>query len=195
MSTEIIFLYLIYKNIIYNKEKMTITILRTLFYQYFLLFIGLSIGFILNAEWIGVKSLILHRSMNNIFFPIKYDEHMERWVKGWGAYKVYSMNDCPNEFEIIDENVYANEEYYWCRFKYKGKDGKIKIDEGLARVRWKTWEYYYESDAILDTPERIKEQIEKDKQNIEKRKKEIEESKKKEADIIKKELLKSSDVS
>lgn len=162
----------------------TKTIFRTLFYQFFLLFIGLSIGFIINPEWVGVKSLIIEKSVNNIFFPIKYDEHMERWVKGWGSYKVYMFKNQPLEFEIIDEHVYANEEYYWCRFKYKDKDNKIKFDEGKCRVRWKTWEYYYESDVVLDTPERVYEQMEKDRLQIEKRKKEIQESKEKEKKIL-----------
>jgi len=161
-----------------------ITVCRTIFYQFFLLFIGLSIGFILNAEWVGMKSLILERSMNNIFFPIEYDAHMERWVKGWGSYRIYVEKDMPEDFEIIDENVYANEEYYWCRFKYKDTSGDIKFDEGITRVRWKTWEYYYGIDATLDTPEKVKMQVEKDKAEIDKRKKEIKEAKDREKRIL-----------
>lgn len=161
------------------------TVARTLFYQFFLIFVGLSVGFILNAEWVGIKSLIIQRSVNNIFFPIEYDEHMERWVKGWGAFKVYMDKNQPQEFEIIDEHVYANEEYYWCRFKYKDKKGTIKIDEGVSRVRWKTWEYYYESEEILDTPEKVRESIEKGKEQTEKRKLEIEKAKEREKELLK----------
>jgi hypothetical protein len=167
-----------------------ITVCRTIFYQFFLLFVGLSIGFILNAEWVGIKSLIVERSINNIFFPIEYDSHMERWVKGWGAFKVFHQADCPDEFEIIDENVYANEEYYWCRYKYRDKNGNLKFDEGLSRVRWKTWEHYYEIDSMLDTPENVKKQVEKDKAEIEERKKELREAKEKEKEILEKESQK-----
>lgn len=160
------------------------TVFRTLFYQVLLLFVGCSIGFILNAEWVGIKSLILERSMSNIFFPTEYDEQMERWVKGWGSFKVYSLKNQPDEFEVIDENVYYNEEWYWCRFKYRDKDGKIKFDEGTTRVRWKTWEYYYDHE-VIDTPEKVREQIKKDKEQIEERRKEVEEAKKKEEEILK----------
>ena len=148
----------------------------------------------MNAEWVGVKSLIVERSIGNIFFPVQYDAHMERWVKGWGAYKVYAQNDFPKDFEIIDEHVYANEEYYWCRYKYRDNSGKLKFDEGLSRVRWKTWEYYYEADILLTTPENVKKQIEKDKADIEKRKKEIEEAKKKEKELLESEPKTSKEI-
>lgn len=168
------------------KKILAITVLRTLFYQFFLLFVGLSIGFILNAEWCGIKGLLIKKSVDKIFFPIEYNEQMERWVKGWGAYKVYASKNYPDGFEIIDENIYHNEEWYWCRFKYVDKDKNIKFDEGTARVRWKTWEQYYEHE-VLDTPEKIIERIEKDKKEIENRKKEIERSR-----VIEKEMLDAS---
>lgn len=160
----------------------TKTVLRTLFYQFFLIFIGLSIGFIMNAEYVGMKSLLVQKSVKNIFDPIEYDQQMERWVKGWGAFKVYSQKDKPEDFEIIDENVYYNDEWYWCRFKYKDKNGNIKIEEATARVKWKTWEYYYDY-QVLDTPEKIRKKIQEDKEQIEKRKKEIEKAMEKEKEI------------
>lgn len=160
------------------------TVFRTIFYQFFLLFIGLSVGFIINAEWVGIKSLIIERSINNIFFPIEYNEQMERWIKGWGSYKIYMLKNQPLEFEIVDENIYYNEEWYWCRYKYKDKNGNIKFDEGNCRVKWKTWEYYYDHE-VLDTPEKISKRIKEDKEKTEKRKKEIEQAKEKELEILK----------
>lgn len=161
-----------------------ITVCRTLFYQFFLLFVGLSVGFIFHAEWVGKKSVIVERSVKNIFYPLQYDERLERVVKEWGAYSVFILNECPKEFEIIDENVYHNEEWYWCRYKYRDEKGNIKFNEGTTRVRWKTWEYYYEPDAILDTPEKIKAQIDADKLKIEKRLDEIRKAKEREKEIL-----------
>lgn len=160
-----------------------VTICRTIFYQILLLFVGLSVGFIINAEYVGAKSMMLHRSINNIFFPVEFDEHMERWVKGWGSYRVYMQKNCPDGFEVIDEYVYANEEYYWCRFKYKDK-GKVKFDEDVTRVRWKTWEYYYEPDSVLDTDEKVKEEFRKDREDLEKRRKERERARERERRIL-----------
>ena len=39
-----------------------ITVCRTLFYQFLLLFVGISIGFIVNAEWVGWKYPIIQTS-------------------------------------------------------------------------------------------------------------------------------------
>lgn len=163
-----------------------ITVFRTLFYQFFLIFIGLSIGFIVNAEWFGVKSLLINKSVQNIFFPLDYenDPHLQKFINGWGSYKIYMQLQCPPEFEIIDENVYYNEELYWCKYKYLDKDGLIKIDEATTRVRWKTWEYYYDY-KVLDTPEKIKKQIEQDKKTIEQRRRQIEKALDKEKEILK----------
>lgn len=160
-----------------------VTVLRTLFYQFFLIFVGLSLGFIFHSEWVGKKSIIVERSVKNIFYPIEYDERLERVIKEWGSYNVFMLKECPKEFEVLDENVY-NEEWYWCRYKYRDHKGKIRFDEGTARIRWKTWEYYYEPDVLLDTPERIKVQIEEDKLDTQRRKAETERAKQREKEIL-----------
>lgn len=165
-----------------------ITVCRTLFYQFFLIFIGLSLGFIFHSEWVGNKSVIVERSVKNIFYPIEYNERLERVIKEWGSYRVFILNDCPNEFEILDENVY-NEEWYWCRYKCRDHEGKIKFDEETVRIRWKTWEYYYGPDVFLDTPERIKAQIEADKMDADRRKAEAEKAKQREREILEDEAL------
>lgn len=163
-----------------------ITVCRTLFYQFFLIFVGLSIGFILNPEWFGIKSLLIDKSVQNIFFPLDYenDPQLRHFIKSWGAYKVYAIKGNPKDFEIIDEHVYYNDEWYWCRFKYVDGNGKIVFDEGTARVKWKTWEYYYDYE-ILDTPEKIRKNIEENKRAIEKRQQEIEKAKEKEKELLK----------
>ena len=60
-----------------------ITVCRTLFYQFFLLFIGISIGFITNAEWVGWKTEVVAKSVDNIFFPTQFDEQTCEQVKNW----------------------------------------------------------------------------------------------------------------
>lgn len=162
------------------------TVFRTIFYQFFLLFVGLSVGFIANAEWVGMKSVLLERSFRNIFFPTKYDESLEKAVKGWASYKVFVEAGRPEEFEIIDENVFYNEEWYWCRYKYRDRSGEVKFDEATTRVRWKTWEQYYDYE-VTDTPEKVKMQIDKHKAEVEKREREIQEAERKQKEIVRKE--------
>jgi hypothetical protein len=162
------------------------TVFRTLFYQFLLLFAGISLGFVANAEWVGMKSVIIERSAKNIFCPPEYDERLEGLVKNWGSYKAFVANGRPEEFEIIDENVYYNEEWYWCRFKYRDSSGKLKFDEYTTRVRWKTWEQYYDHE-VLDTPEKIREQIRKHKEDVEKREAEMERAREKEIELLRNE--------
>ena len=120
----------------------TKAVLRTIFYQYFLLFIGISIGFIANAEWVGWKSNLVERSFYNIFFPVEFDEEMCAKIKSWGAYKLYCFNGYHPDFKIIEDGL-LGEEFYIAKFQYTNQNGDTieKIDS--TRVRWKTWEYYY----------------------------------------------------
>lgn len=119
-----------------------LTILRTLFYQFLLIFIGISIGFICNAEWVGWKSEIVSKSVQKIFFPKEFDEKTCEQIKKWGAFRVWAFNDRPQDFTIIEDGLLA-EEFYIAKFSYTDKKGKTvqKIDN--TKVRWKTWEYYY----------------------------------------------------
>lgn len=135
---------------------MLITVLRILFYQFFLLFIGLSIGFIINAEYIGYKSLVVSRSVDNIFFPKEYDEELIKSLKSWGSYKLWILYDHPQEFTIIEEAILA-EEWYWAKFSYKDSKNKIVEVIDSTRLRWKSWEYYYDNDT--PTQEELNEYI------------------------------------
>lgn len=123
-------------------------IIRSIFYHWFALFIGISIGFISNSEWIGEKSVLIDRSVRNIFFPIKYDATVENFVKENGKLKLLDRLDYPSDFVIVDDLVKA-EEFYWAIYTYTNKDGKKVKEIGCERVRWKTWEYYYQIDEIM----------------------------------------------
>ena len=133
----------------------TKAVLRTIFYQYFLLFIGISIGFIANAEWIGWKSNLVERSFYNIFFPVKFDDETCAKIKNLGLYRLYSFNNYPADFKLIEDGL-LGEEFYIAKFQYTNKNGDTieKIDS--TRVRWKTWEYYW-TDPTPSTVEEIEE--------------------------------------
>lgn len=136
----------------------TKAVLRTIFYQYFFLFVGLAVGFILNAEWVGYKSCLVERSINNIFFPVRFDEDVCQKIKNWGAFKLWAFNDRPKDFQIIEDGLLA-EEFYIAKFQYKDSNGN-KIEKiQSVRIRWKTWEYYWE-DAEASTPEELRDYIE-----------------------------------
>lgn len=134
-----------------------IIFLRTIFYQFFILFIGLSLGFILNAEYIGYKSVLLSRSFCNIFDPIEYDSDLLKDLKSWGSYKVWSMRGEPESFEVLEEAILA-EEWYWVKFSYMD-GGEKRVDIESVRIRWKTWEYYY--DSTVPTEAELREYMER----------------------------------
>ena len=130
-----------------------ITVARTLFYQFFLLFIGISIGFICNAEWIGWKSNLITRSYTNIFHPIEFDEKICQNVKNWGATRIWAELGNPKDFEVIEDAV-AAEEFYIGKFRYTDvKTGQSKVEILSYRVRWKPWEYYWENPQPLTEEE------------------------------------------
>lgn len=137
-------------------------IFRSIFYQWFILFIGISIGFITNAEWLGYKSILIERSISNIFFPIEFTQEVEDNVKKLGADKIYAELDYPNEFEILGDVVYYNDEFYWCKYKLRNKEGKLQFGEATTRIRWKTWEYYYTSpNDVIDNADKSDENMQR----------------------------------
>ena len=127
-------------------------VIRSIFYHWLFLFACVVIGFISNSEYFGEKAVVIERSINNIFFPIKYDEKIETWVKETGRMRLWANLNCPEHFEIVDE-VVKGEEYYWAIYKIKDKNGKEIKDIGSIKVKWKTWEYHYKLDEIIQGSE------------------------------------------
>ena len=120
------------------------TVCRTVFYQFFLLFVGLSIGFIVNVEYVGVTSPILFNSYNNIFNRVQFDDPgVLEWLYGIGQFKLYAFENRPENFEVIEEAMCA-EEWYWCKYRYT-ENGEEKINIKSLRIRWKPWEYYWDA--------------------------------------------------
>lgn len=123
-------------------------IFRTLFYQWFILCIGISIGFIGNAEWIGYKSLLLGKSINHIFFPIDITPEVQQTIRNIGQQKLRILAGNPPDFLILDDFLYDNE-VYWAEYQFTDKSGKLTTQINKVRVKWKTWEYYYQLDNSL----------------------------------------------
>lgn len=115
-------------------------IIRSIFYHWLFLFIGISIGFIANSEWVGYKYAIVQRSVKNIFFPVEYNEEIESFVKEVGQMRTWVGLNCPRDFKIIEENV-IGQEFYWCKYSVREIIGTAQ-----HRIKWKTWEYYYKID-------------------------------------------------
>ena len=85
-----------------------ITVCRTLFYQFFLLFVGLSVGFLLNAEYVGWKYPVVQNSIYNIFYPIDFeDEGVLNFLYGRGRLKVFGVMGKYKDVEIIEEAMAA----------------------------------------------------------------------------------------
>ena len=130
-----------------------ITVCRTLFYQFFLLFVGLSIGFILNVEYVGWKYPSVVSSIHNTFFPIDFeDEGVLQHLYKTGQYKIWAFNHYPKDFKVIEEAMCA-EEWYWVKYSYTDKNGDTKINIDHTRIRWKPREYYYEDEARVPMTE------------------------------------------
>ena len=125
-----------------------ITVCRTLFYQFLLLFVGMSIGFIINAEWVGWKYPIVQTSFYNTFYPIDFeDEGILNWLYGRGRLKVFGVMGKYRDIEIIEEAM-AAEEWYWVKFSYTDENSNRRTKIEHIRIRWKPWEYYYEDEAM-----------------------------------------------
>ena len=132
-----------------DKSKKMKCILRTLFYQFLLLFVGASVGFICNAEYVGWKFPIVEKSINNTFFPIDFnDEGVLEWLYGHGRLKIFGVMGKYQDIEVIEEAM-AAEEWYWVKFSYTDNDGNKRIKVDHVRIRWKPWEYYYEDEAMI----------------------------------------------
>ena len=138
------------------------TVIRTLFYQFLLLFTGISIGFIINAEYVGWKYPIIQTSFYNTFYPIDFeDEGVLKWLYGHGRLKIFGVIGKYKDVEIIEEAM-AAEEWYWVKFSYVDQNGNRRTKIDHIRVRWKPWEYYYEDEAMNPmADEELREYIDK----------------------------------
>ena len=133
-------------------------VLRTLFYQVFILVCLGAFSFTAAPGWWGVKAMVAEMSFRNIFLPVSFEEACPK-LKVYGEWKMWRIHNCPDEFEVID-HAYMAEEFYWCKFSYKDEKGNKVIEIDHFRVRWKTWENYYEYETVDDAIDTYKELLE-----------------------------------
>ncbi len=138
----------------------TKTIARTIFYQLLVLFAGISIGFITNADWVGWKYPIVTNSFYNTFFPVEFeDEGVLESLYKIGQFKICAFNNYPKNFKILEEAMCA-EEWYWCKYSYENESGNTVEAIDHTRIRWKPWEYYYNNNIDPVSAEELKDYIE-----------------------------------
>ena len=142
--------------------QLFICVLRTLFYQFFFIFVAFAVGFLLNAEYVGWKSNVVINSYNNIFNPIDFeDPGVLEQLYGIGRFKIFAFAGYPDNFRVVEEAMCA-EEWYWVKYTYtEGEQEKLLTKIDHIRIRWKPWEYYYD-DADMEawTDAQIKEYVE-----------------------------------
>lgn len=134
-----------------KKAIITKTVLRTLMYQYLILFTGLSIGFIYYANYWGNRAPIIERSVKHIFYPIEYNEDIEEFILDIGRKRLFyesvtEHGNLPELFEIVKDSEYIEgEEWYHCEYQYVDENGTLDIHKYRTRIKWKPWELYFPS--------------------------------------------------
>lgn len=132
-------------------------VVRTFFYQLFLLFFLGSVVFITIPETVGFRFMTLHMSYLNHFHPITFERALPM-LKAVGQFRIWGMNGYIKDFKVLEEAV-AAEEWYWCKYQYTDNNGNKKIGIESLRIRWKPWEYYYDLKPA-ETEESMKDYLE-----------------------------------
>ena len=115
---------------------------RTLFYQLFLLFVLCSVGFISFPEQAGFRSMTLYMSYLNHFYQMSFERALPM-LKRMGEFRTWASVGYPKDFKVL-EDAMAAEEWYWCKYQYTNRQGNVVTEISSMRIRWKTWEYYYQ---------------------------------------------------
>lgn len=128
-------------------------IARTVFYQWFIICCLLVAFVVYNVHWTAHKIVLFKEFIDNAFFPVQWNNETEQIIKNIGAYRFWLELDYPEDFTILQDEVYANNEWYWAEYSYTNKLGETVVEEKTTRVRWKTWEYYYGIDIMKENNE------------------------------------------
>jgi len=127
-----------------SKRLITITVMRTLFYQVLILWAGFSIGFMINPEYWGNRAPLVQRSIKHIFWPIEYNENVEEFLLTIGRSRIYFELEASEPgfygLKILEEKM-ESDEYYFAEYKYTNIDGDVVIvDDYRTKINWKPWE-------------------------------------------------------
>jgi hypothetical protein len=132
-----------------SKKIVIKTTARTLIYQTLIGFTIIVAIFLQNPIYWGLKVPILEKSARHIFYPVKYSEKVEAFVKRIGKTRLFfevcqDQNRVPDLFEVIkDSERVINEQWYVCEYQYVNEEGFLDIHEYRTRIDWKPWEFDY----------------------------------------------------
>lgn len=140
-----------------NNPSHAKTVFRTIFYQFLIIFIAVSIGFLSAPAYWGNRAPVINRSVEHIFFPIEYNDTVENFLLNVGRKRLYYEtiiehdNKLPDLFEIVKGSEWIEgEERYHCEYQYVDKDGTLDVHKYVTRIKWKPWEFYFPSPKDLE---------------------------------------------
>jgi hypothetical protein len=126
-------------------------VIRTLFYQVFLLFVLCSLVVIIIPEQVGFRVMTLHMSYLNHFHPVSFEKALPL-LKRIGEWRIWAGTGFRQDFKVIEDAV-ALEEWYWCKYQYTNRKGILVTEINSTHLRWKPWEYYYELEDKISEEE------------------------------------------
>jgi len=124
--------------------------LHTVVWRLLVISSALTLGFVINAEFVGWKSTATERFVKEKLFSIDYDAQIEELCKTLGRKQLIAElgNPSPDRLKIIKEEV-ANQESYSALFQFILPDGKQVLAVFQAKVRWKPADYDYSEDVKM----------------------------------------------
>ena len=126
-----------------TQKLITKTVIRTLTYQILAIFCGISIGFLMNPNYWGNRAPIIQKSVEHIFYPIKYDERVKEFCINIGRSRLFlSLPKGAYDFEIIEDDM-VGEEQYAATYQYVLDGETILVKDFTSKINWKPWEFDY----------------------------------------------------
>lgn len=135
-----------------TKEIIAKTVVRTLIYQILALFVGISIGFLINPNYWGNRAPLVEQSIKNIFYPLEYNQDTHNFLIDVGRSRIFfSLPEGSSDLRIIEDAMISDEQYM-ADYEYV-LNGKTNIVKGyITKINWKSWEYDYPTPDELDAP-------------------------------------------
>jgi len=135
-----------------TQKLITKTVIRTLTYQILAIFCGISIGFLMNPNYWGNRAPVIQKSVEHIFYPIKYDERVKEFCINIGRSRLFlSLPKGAYDFEIIEDDM-VGEEQYAATYQYVLDGETILVKDFTSKINWKPWEFDYPTPDELDAP-------------------------------------------
>ena len=110
---------------------------RTFVYKALLVLSGIAAGFVINAEYVCLRSTVI----DNLFLSIQVDDQVEIHCKNIGRQRLIKElgMPSPDRLQFIKEEVIDGEQYATL-FKYTTPDGNAVLAVYKTQVRWKSLE-------------------------------------------------------